>query len=246
MVDRHEAARALGVVEPGVGGLSEVDPADVAEHVGVAAVSGDLLAGDERDVAAGLGQPGVVADRVVVGDGQEVEAAPVGQFGQLGDGQAAVAVQGVGVEVAGVPAQAVHVGDVPAGRALAVRRLLGHRLGRRDGVGRDLQRVVQPLRRDPVQAQPDVPRARLGLARQVAGGGPVAGDRVLVAGAARPAAITVRRVAAEVEHALRPVVRQLHVHGGGPGRHLERHLAQDALQPVVQCPVASHTSSPSR
>ena len=58
-------------------------PPDVAERVGVTLAGGHLLPGNQRDPvpAAGGGQLPVVAHRVVVGDGDEVQPVPAGQPG---------------------------------------------------------------------------------------------------------------------------------------------------------------------
>src|SRR5437868_1239295 len=258
MVDREQSVAERPVAR----GFAEVDPADVAEDVGMAAVGGDLLARQEGDaaLAADWGKERVVADRVVVGDGQEVETATGGEFGQFGDGVRAVAVHGVGVEVARQPAQAVDGGDVPARWTLPDRRSEGFQPHlRRDraaaegplgdqvqprpggGGGGDLQGVVEALGRDPVQAEPDLPGAGFGLTGQVAGGRAVHGDRVLLAGAARPAAEAVRGGAAQVENALGAVVAEPYRDGGRSWRDLERHLARAPLQPVGQRPAAVDT-----
>ena len=68
MVDGHEAAAALDLLHPGAGLVAEVDDADLAPRVGVPAVGGHLLPGDQGDAVAARdgGEVGVVAGRVVV------------------------------------------------------------------------------------------------------------------------------------------------------------------------------------
>ncbi len=75
MVDRQHAAPTLGLLGPGFRRAPEVDEADVAQDVGVTDVPRHLLPRDEHDAvpAPGLREVGVMARRVVVGDGQEVE-----------------------------------------------------------------------------------------------------------------------------------------------------------------------------
>ena len=115
VVDRQQPARRLGRVQPGVRLLAEVDPAHVAQCAGVSAVGRHLLAGQQDDPVPPRrgGQLGVVADRVVVGDGEKIEPAPGREHGQLGNGQLAVRVHGVRVQVAGRPS--ARPGPGPAG-----------------------------------------------------------------------------------------------------------------------------------
>src|SRR6185436_21010974 len=97
----------LDGVQPRGCRLAEVHPADVPEGVGVPEPGGDLLARDQLDpgVATGRTQLAVVTDRVVVGDRQEVQAAPGSQAGELGHSEDAVGVDGVRVEVPRPPYQ---------------------------------------------------------------------------------------------------------------------------------------------
>ena len=65
----------LGLLQPGVGGQAEVDPADLAQRARVTAGGSDLLAGQQRDAVPGGGgrKLTVVTDRVVIGDRDEVQ-----------------------------------------------------------------------------------------------------------------------------------------------------------------------------
>ncbi len=247
VVDRQQPARRLGRVQPGVRLLAEVDPADVAERPGVPAVGRHLLTGQQDDpVPPGRrGQLGVVADRVVVGDGEKIEPAPYRELGQLGDGQLAVRVHGVRVQVAGQPA-AAHPGrqdparrPVPRGRrrergrCRAGRRVQGR--GRRRGLRG--QPVSHAIRRDAVHADHHLPGAGLELPGQVAGRRRVAGDDERPAGAARPAAEPARAEAAQVEHGpVGPVVVELHPQPARPRRHLHRQVVPGRREPVLQRP----------
>src|SRR5690606_22990018 len=53
VIDAEDAVALADPLDPGRGRLTEVDPADVAEGVGVATWRGDLLAGQEDDVVPG-------------------------------------------------------------------------------------------------------------------------------------------------------------------------------------------------
>ncbi len=267
MVDRQQAAPLPYGSRPGVRGLAEVDPAEVAEGVRVAEVGRDLLTGDQRD-PGGRGHPGqfgVVADGVVVGDGQEVQALGAGQDRELGHGQGAVGVHGVGVQLPGPPAPAVQLRKPPqcrgghdgGGRSGRPGQGRGAGAGRGSGVGGDGELVRQARERDAVEPEQPPPDARLGLSGQVAGRGPPGRDRVAGTRAARPAAEARRALAPEVEHARRAVVGQLHGERAGAGRELDGHRVDLLGQPVVEGPPPAHpdrrghgahgtTSSPSR
>jgi len=83
VVDREQPAVGLDRGDPVVDGMPEVDPADRPERVGVAAIGGDLLPGQQLYAVGSRhgGQLGVVADGVVIGHGQVVQAAPGSQCG---------------------------------------------------------------------------------------------------------------------------------------------------------------------
>ncbi len=102
MINRHQAAILLGNGQPFIGRLAEVDPADVAEDIGMPLLGGHFLARQQAD-AMGGGYPrklGVVADRVVVGDRQEVQAPACSEPGQLGHRHHAIGMDGVRMQVA--------------------------------------------------------------------------------------------------------------------------------------------------
>jgi hypothetical protein len=243
VVDRQQPARGLGRVQPGVRVLAEVDPADVAERPGVPAVRRHLLAGQQRDPVppARGGQLGVVADRVVVGDGDEVEPASGRQRGQLGHGQRAVRVYGVRVQVAGQPAVAGAGRQDPARRP--VPRDRRRERGRRQAQTRDGRRglrghpVAHAAQWNTVHADDHLPGPGLELPGQVAGRGRAAGDDERLAGAAGPAAEPARAQAAKVEHGpVGPVVLELHLQRGRAGRHLHRQVMPGRHKPVLERP----------
>ena len=140
VVDRHHAAALGGLGLPHVGRFAEVDPADLAEAVGVTDVGRHLLAGDEEDpgVVAGGGEVRMVADRVVVGDGEQVEArvrrparparrSPANRrSGRCGCGSRRPATRGrgrrAGRAAAGVPVAAAAAAVGAAGRRCGRRR----------------------------------------------------------------------------------------------------------------------------
>ena len=242
MIDRQQPAAGLGLGQPVVGVAAEVDPADLTQRVGVPAVGGHLLARQQRDaVPAGRpGQFGVLADRVVIGDSQEVQAALGGQRGQFRYGQPSVGVHGVRVQVARQPLPAGTGRQVPLRRPLPGRRR-GRGSGRQQarGVRRGLRGypVAHAVRRDAVHADHHLPDPGLELARQVSGCGPVRGDDERPARPARPAAEPVRPQAAQVEYgAPGPVVLQLDPQPGGPRPHLHRQVMPRRGEPVLERP----------
>ncbi len=129
-VDRQQPARPLCGCQPGVGGLAEIDPADVAERARVAGLDRDLLAGHQDDpvLRGDGGKLGVVTDRVVIGDREEVETLPDREPGQLGHGHRTVRVHRMSVQVARQPAAARAGRQLAAGRAVRQR---GQRVGER-------------------------------------------------------------------------------------------------------------------
>ena len=131
MVDREQPAVSLGGFQPSIGRLAEVDPADAAKRVRVPGLGGDLLARDERDPVGGARtcQLGVMADRVVVSDPEEVQPAPGREPGELGHRHPAIGVHGVGVQVAREPATPLACRQHAAGGAISQWR---HHFRRRD------------------------------------------------------------------------------------------------------------------
>ena len=243
VVDRQQAARCFGGVQPVVRLPAEVDPADLAERSGVSAVGRHLLAGQQRDpVPPGRrGQFGVVADRVVVGDREEVQAASGRQGGQFGDGQHTVRVHGVRVQVTGQPALPLPGWQGPARRPVPGLRRLGR--GRRRPQGRAHRRglgrqpVAHAVRRDTVHADHHLPRPGLDLPGQVAWRGRLGGDDERLAGAARPAAEPARAKAAEVEHrSVDALVFEFDPQPGRPGRHLHRQVVPGGREAVLERP----------
>ncbi len=227
VVDAEHAA-PLGYLRlPGAGGLAEVHPADVAEGVGVPAGGGDLLPGQQRDAVLGAdtGQVRVVADGVVVGDRHEIEAGAHAAGGQLADALGAVGVHRVGVEVAGVPAQAGRGGQVPLATAghgwLSCRAALP--LGRLGGWDAHLDGDLQPVGGQLVQAEDHVPGAALELPGQIAGGGLAGGDGEPVPSAAGPAPPARGSLTAQVHHPASGVVGEPHAHRGCAGGHRDGH-----------------------
>jgi len=107
----------------------------------------------------------MVADGVVVGDGEEVQTALDAQAGELGNGELAVGVHGVGVEVPGPPGQPIDRRQLSPRAPLRSRRIRGLRLRLHCGggtgihLGDDL--VIQPLWRDAMKPEHDVPRSGL-------------------------------------------------------------------------------------
>ena len=243
VVDRQQPAAGRGRLEPVVRLAPEVDPADVAQRTRVPAVGGQLLAGHQYDpVPPGhAGQLGVVADRVVVGDREEVQPAPGREHGQFGDGQRAIGVHRVRVQVTGQPLLSGIGRQVPPRWPLLQRR-------RRRGGGRQqpfgaaprgLRRhpVRHPARRDAVHPDHHLPDPGLDLARQVSRRGGVAGDGEPAAGATRPAPEAARPEAAQVEHrAGRVVVGQLHPQPGRSRPDFHRQVMPGRLEPVLQRP----------
>ena len=126
------------------------------------------------------GQFGVVADRVVVGDRDEVQAASGREGGQFGDGQRAIGVHGVRVQVTGQPAVAA-AGRAEPGAAAGPRAPAasgGTGGGRRPalrGVVSRRQPVARAVRRDAVHADHHLPRPGLDLPGQVPGRGRLGG-----------------------------------------------------------------------
>ena len=112
VVRREEAALSVDELQhplhPGIVRAAEVDPASRAPDVGVAPGRRDLFAGDEEQVVAYGPFPDLleVGAGVVVGDREEVEADAARFHHVLIDRVVAVAVDGVGVEVAAIPAAA--------------------------------------------------------------------------------------------------------------------------------------------
>ncbi len=228
MVDRQQATVALGGLQPLGGRFAEVHPSDIAQRAGVPVARGDLLARDERDPvpAGGAGKLPVVADRVVIGDGEEVQAAVHREPGQLADGERAIGMHRVRVQIARPPPPSAAGREVPARRAVRRRGYARRRLRQAsaglDGLRRQL--VRQAARGHLVEADDHLPQPRLDLAGQVAGGGLVGADHIAVPRAPRPAAEIPRPAgpeAAEVQHPGRAVVAEGHPHGGGTGRHLD-------------------------
>ena len=140
----------------------------------------------------GGGQLGVVADRVVVGDREEVEALPDREPGQLGHGHGAVRVHGVRMQVTRQPAP-----SGPAGSSRRGGRSASGGSGSGGGGGASSpgvlltcagQPVLGPAGRHPVQADHHLPGSRLEIAGQVAGRRRVRGDHERPAGPAGPAA----------------------------------------------------------
>ncbi len=150
----------------------------------------------------------VVADRVVVGRGDEIQPGSLRQAHHVRRLIRAVAVDRVHVEVALEPAQ-------PLGRA-------AHRY-----------RHPAALRRDAVGGHDDRPAPRRQGAGQVAGGGPFAAHGVAVARAATPSADALRVAQAQVDQL--PGERHAFDRAGNryllrAGRHVERDLDEP---PVV-------------
>ncbi len=245
MVDRQQAPARLGGVQPVVGFPAEVDPAEVAERSRMPPVGRHLLPGDQGDPVPPRrgGQLGVMADGVVVGDGEELQASFDRQHGQLGDGQHAVGVHGVGVQVTWPPAQARAGRQHPSRRPFRCRRRYRSTM-RPNGPGRVPRRqrfcgqlVRHSVRRDAVHADHHLPRSGFDRTWQIAGRGGVAGDDEGLAGTARPAAEPVRPQAAEVEHRPgRALVGQLDAQPGRPRRHLHRQVVPRGGEPVLQRP----------
>ena len=173
---------------------------------------------------------------------------PAARTASSGDGQLAVRVHGVRVQVAGQPAAARNpdpAGRIPARRPVprgrrrergpcwAERRVQGR--GRRRGLRG--QPVAHAIRRDAVHADHHLPGAGLELPGQVAGRGRVAGDDERLAGAARPAAEPARAETAQVEHGPGgTVVVELHPQPARPRRHLHRQVVPGGREPVLQRP----------
>ena len=242
VVDRHQAPGLLRRLQPRVGRLAEVDPAHVAEHVRVAGLGGHLLARHQRDAVrgAGRGQLGVMADRVVVGDGQEVQAPAGREPGQLGHGHHPVGVDRVGVQVAGQPLAPGGGRQHPPGRPVGQRRqVLRGRLGGQlapAGGHRHGQLVVRPAGRHPVQADHDQPGAGLELAGPVAGRGGVRGDDERAARAAGPAPEPARPDAAQVHDRAGPLVLEFRAQRAGSGRDLHRQVLPRRFEAILQRP----------
>ena len=170
-------------VKGAVGGpVAPVDhgPGGQAEGQPVAVAGGDLLAVDHEEVRPGVAAPAEAgAGRVVLGGGDEVEPGRAGRGGQLGRGARAVGVDGVGVQVAPVPAAA------PAARPRG-RRVGDERRPRRPPAQGHLGPPGQPLGGDGVGAEHELPGARVHRAGQVPRGRARRRDGEAVAGPARP------------------------------------------------------------
>ena len=146
VVHGHHATVRFGGRAPHVGRLAEVDPRERPEAVRMTVVRRDLLARQQEHtgVGAGSGEMRMVADRVVVGDREHVEATGGREHGQLGDLEPAVGVDGMAVEVARQPR--------PSGarRQVAPRwsfRSWRQRSGRPAGRRRSCRRRRRPSRR---------------------------------------------------------------------------------------------------
>jgi hypothetical protein len=193
VVDAERAAAGLDPAEQAVHllarGEAEVDPFTQAPDVGVAAVGGDLFAGDEeeRGIAPGIDDRHV-GRGVVVGDGEEVEAALLRKAGHLLDGVRAIRVLGVRVEVAAVPAGrrvAGRGGGPGRTREAACAHATGNRHFEADG-----EPPAKAILRDFVAAEDDRPGARRKRAGDVAWRGGCAFDEELAAVGTAPAAET--------------------------------------------------------
>ena len=230
MIHRQEPAAALGGVQPPVGRLAEVDPADVPERVRVPVLRGHLLPGDQDDPVPGgrVLELGVMADGVVVGHGQVVEPLGGGEAGQLGHRQVTVGVHGVGVQVPGQPAVPGPGGQLAAGRPLAERgRDRGRRIRAQPAwcaAHRGGHRVAGAVGGEPVEAEGHLPQARFQLTRQVAGRGLARGDDERGPGATGPAAEPAGAEAAQVEHGGGTVVVELDPQRRRAGRNLDRQV----------------------
>ena len=112
-----------GVAHPGVGRAAGSRPSRRRRTRWRGPVRGHLLAGQQRRCRVrrrGQGWWLMVLWSVTA---RKSSPPALGQLGQFGDGQRAVAVHGVGVEVAREPAEAVDGGQAAAWRPIAVRRL---------------------------------------------------------------------------------------------------------------------------
>ncbi len=205
MVDREERAACLYrfpylchlIVAP----APEVDEAIVDEavrpvngpHVGVAVVGADLDARDEEQVRGCMTlQQWQVAERVVLGDGDEVEPLGLGHRHQIRQRCRPVGMPGVSVQIAPVPPRpalrspvlmllclfASPLSCLPAALLPCSLSLL---LQRHDDP------VIASLGSKLVETQYDVPGAGLHRAGEVAGGGLVGGDGELPSCRAAPA-----------------------------------------------------------
>jgi hypothetical protein len=172
----------------------------------MAAGRGDLLADDAQQAVVGTGL-GLMGGVVVVGDGDEIQPRFAGAGGDLGDGQRAVAVYGVHVEAAAVPAR-------PTSQRLA-RARRQRDLARRHGAGGfglDRHRHVDSGVGDLVQAESDVPLPGRQPAGPVSRRGGLAGDGHRRALPPAPAAKSGR---AEIERARLEQSEIDHVAAGG-------------------------------
>jgi len=177
----------------------------------------------DRQQPRRVGRLELVRGVVVVGDRDEVQAGLARGAGGGGRADAAVAVQRVDVEVAGIP-------GLPAANRLVGTRSEGRRRTEAAPARLDLQLDADAGRRHLVEAEGDVPFARRQRARPVAGRGLVDGHHGLVAGAAAPAAegACAERERACLEqpeiHRIRPVRPVVPVRDRDRGRALgDRH-----------------------
>jgi hypothetical protein len=148
----------------------------------VSVVGGDFLPGDEAEIRATVGgKVGVVADGVVVGDGEEIEATSACSGSQFSDAAPGVRVMAVGVQVTFDPPRTAmgHQVDRIGGRSL-FRKLplnVGHE---------DLQEVVTTPGGYLVEPEENVPDARDDRTRQIPWRGSVLGHDHLVPFTATP------------------------------------------------------------
>jgi hypothetical protein len=239
VVDRQQAAAPRRLRHPAVRRFAEVDPADVAERVGVAVGGRHLLPWQQREAVAraGRGQELVVAHRVVVGDGQEVQAVGRRQRGQFVDAQRAVGVRGVRMQVTGQPAQPVGARQHAPGPSFGH----GDRDGRRhlDCLGRHRKLVVDAGRSQPMQSDDHLPLPRRQPAVDVPGGGRRRPDQHLLAGAAGPAPPARRIDQTEIQDAGRVIEGEVDAQAGAAGRYLEVHVMPHRRRPVLGRPPAA-------
>jgi len=166
---------------------AKVDPLFQSPDVPVPFVRGDLAAGDQHQVARiDRRQGGQMADRVVIGDRQEVQPQRLGGGDQVARVGVAVAVVGMAVQLAAIPPvraggqRRMAVGEREQGGRGGDLAVLPNQEAQRNG-------VVAAFRRALVEAERDVPLARVQRPRQIARRGVVMADEKLAAGAAGPA-----------------------------------------------------------
>jgi hypothetical protein len=199
----------------------------------VAVVGGDLLARHKQQSIA-RAQEREVTDRVVVGDGQEVETSQAPLSSQLRERSAGVAVVGVTVEVAAKPARLSRA--TARERRLAVLWRPRRRRGALDRRQPNRDHEFDAPGIELVESEQDPPRARLNRTGDVPGCGALFGQHGPASGIATPAseARKQRKLGAAridepevdlvaAERVLLPLVAILELESRGAGDDLERH-----------------------